>query len=149
MEHRTYDQVAQVAGLHNPLDLAEPMSRAERLHRWMKLLDAEPQRELRTLHETEYQPIPVREGMRSEDTAISVAFADPVLRAQGLAGDTYGDAKDFFGLSHSELHHVVCGCHSGWTMSARGAARRVEGLLPRSMRPGLFHRVKRALSDWP
>ena len=87
--------------------------------------------------------------MRTKDSAITVAFADPVLRAQGLAGDTYGDAKEFFGLSDPQLHHVICGCHSGWTMSARGAARRIERLLPRSMRPGVMHRIFRALTDWP
>lgn len=152
MEHRTHHQVARVAGLHDSLRLAElmsePMSRNERLHRWMKLLEAEPRRRLRTLYETEHQCAAVREGMRGEETAISVAFADPVLRAQGLRGDTYGNAKDFFGLSDPQLHHVVCGCHTGRTMRAGIAARRLEGFLPFSMRPGILHRIARALTGW-
>ena len=33
------------------------------------------------------------------NSPISVAFADPELRAAGLKGDTIGDAVEFFGLS--------------------------------------------------
>ena len=53
---------------------------------------------------------------RGDDTPLSIAFADPVLRAEGLADDSYGAAKRFFGLSDGQLHYVVCSCHCGATM---------------------------------
>lgn len=148
MEHRTHDEVARVAGLYSSSGLAEPMSREQRLNRWISLLEAEPRRRLETLRETEFHPIAARDALRGDDTAITVAFEDPVLRADGLAGDSYGDAKRFFGLSDLQLHHVVCGCHNGWAMSADTAARRLSAFLPNAMRPGLLRRVVRALTGW-
>ena len=64
--------------------------------------------------------------MRADDSPLSVAFSDPRLRAEGLAGDTIGDAAAFFGISERELHNIVCFCHSGETMSAETAAARVR-----------------------
>ena len=57
---------------------------------------------------------------------MSVAFNEPRLRAEGLAGDTIGDATAFFGISEMELHNILCFCHSGETMSAEMAAARVR-----------------------
>jgi hypothetical protein len=83
--------------------------------------------------------------MRSDNTVITVAFEDPRLRKEGLLGDTYGDAKRFFGLSDRQLHFVVCYCHSGLSMSAGTAARRLEAFIPKSRGPGLFRRAIQAL----
>jgi hypothetical protein len=63
--------------------------------------------------------------MREDDSPISVAFSDPVLRFQGMADDTYGEAKRFFDLTDRELHHILCHCHVGDTMSAGAAAARI------------------------
>jgi hypothetical protein len=49
-----------------------------------------------------------------------------VLRAAGLAGDTVGDAGEFFGLSHGQLHALLCFCHHGGTVSASTAAAQVR-----------------------
>jgi hypothetical protein len=61
-----------------------------------------------------------------------VAYEDPLLRAAGLRGDTIGDAADFFGLSHAQLHHLVCYCHHGSTMSPQATAAQVRGLTQRA-----------------
>ena len=57
---------------------------------------------------------------------------------EGLAGDTYGDAKRFFELSDWQLHDVVCHCHHGSEMTAKIAAQRIRrivggGGLPRML----------------
>jgi hypothetical protein len=120
------------------------MSREQRLLRWAELLRAQPERRLSTLHGTEYQPAAVRDAMREDESPISVAFADPMLRFQGLTGDTYGDAKRFFGLKDRELHHVLCYCHIGESMTAGSAAARITSIAaPPS---GIIGQAWRALS---
>ena len=69
--------------------------------------------------------------MRYVATPISVAFADPVLRAAGLKNDTYGEAKRFFEISDTALHDVLCYCHHGATMTAASAAERVRAIITR------------------
>ena len=66
--------------------------------------------------------------MRADDSPISVAFEDAVLRAEGLSDDTYGEATRFFDLSNRELHNIVCYCHLGRTMTAETAALRVSSI---------------------
>jgi hypothetical protein len=124
MEYKTSDELEQIAERHADV-AASTMSREQRLLRWAELLRADSERNLRTLHGTEYQTASVRDGMREDDSPISVAFADPVLRFQGMADDTYGEAKRFFDLTDRELHHILCHCHVGDTMSAGAAAARI------------------------
>ena len=67
--------------------------------------------------------------MRGDDTPISIAFRDPVLRASGMANDTFGEAKRFFELTDGQLHDVICYCHFGATLSASTAARNVRAII--------------------
>ena len=53
---------------------------------------ADPDRLLATLDEIEFKPKSVRRSMRADGSALSVAYADPVLRADGMASDRLGDA---------------------------------------------------------
>jgi hypothetical protein len=62
----------------------------------------------------------VRDALRGIDSPISVAFADPILRAAGPEDDTYGEAKRFFEITEGELHDVLCFCHHGDGMSTVG-----------------------------
>lgn len=149
MEHRTYDDVVQSAGLCRLERLAVPMERDDRLRRWIQLLEAEPQRALRTLQGTEFRPCQERDVMRCDNSVMAVAFEDPVLRTEGLTGDTYGRCKAFFGLSDQQLHYVVCHCHGGAAMSAQTAADRLTMCLPRSTQAGILRGVFRhATSLW-
>jgi hypothetical protein len=145
MKHQSYEKLADVAKLYSGDVSHEPMSQHDRMRRWVELLVAQPKRILQTLDGTEYWPITMRDAMRSDNTVITVAFEDPRLRAAGLRGDTYGDAKRFFGLSDRQLHFVVCYCHSGLSMSAGTAARRLEVFIPKSGESGLFRRAIQAL----
>ena len=124
MKHQTLEQIRAVATVHDGLR-PTGMSRRERLERWATLLEQHG-RTLRSLYETEFAPIGRRRAMRADESPLTVAFNDPMLRAEGLRGDTYGDAMDFFDLSDSEMHRITCYCHCGDTISARVVSGRVR-----------------------
>ena len=67
--------------------------------------------------------------MRGAGSPITVAFEDPILRAEGLKDDTYGEAKRFFEMTDLQLHEIVCHCHVGATMHASRAAHRVRAAI--------------------
>lgn len=146
MEHRACDDLAEVAKVYGTAWPGKSMSKEARLRRWRDLLRSEPNRILQTLFETEWQTIQARDAMRCDNSAITVAFEDPVLRAEGLAGDSYGDARRFFGLTNSQLHFALCYCYSGPAMSAGTAARRLERCIPQARPPGLLRRMLTALA---
>jgi len=129
MKYRTLDEIRQSGPLYQDSDLK--MSRRARLERWAALLEQHPE-PVSVLHETEYQPRPVRDTMRADGSALAVAFQDPLLRVQGLTGDTYGEAVRFFGLSDSEAHHILCYCHYCMTaVPASQTAARVRAIAGR------------------
>ena len=133
MEYKTLGQLAGEAEVsREPVLATTPMTKRERLERWAILLEREPDRRLSSVQEVEYGTRLKREGKRADDSALAVAFADPVLRAHGLASDQVGAAADFFELSHWEIHQVVCSCHYGRSMSAATAAMRVRAIARRA-----------------
>jgi hypothetical protein len=83
--------------------------------------------------------------MHSVGSPFSVAFDDPVLRAEGLTGDSYGDAKRFFELTDRQLHNIVCYCHLGASTSAEAAAGRVRAAVGGSGNPGVFGMLREAI----
>jgi hypothetical protein len=83
-----------------------------------------------------------RLALRDDDTPISVAFADPILRAAGMENDSYGEARRFFELSDEQLHGLVCFCHFGEHVSAAVIARRLRKMA--SYKPGGFFAQLRA-----
>lgn len=127
MEHKPLSQLGHVADL-KPAASRPALSKRERLDRWAELLERQPDRQLRTLDEIERQPEAVRLAMRADNSALTIAFCDPVLRADGLAGDRFGDAVAFFQITEHEAHIVLCSCHGGEAMRAEEAARRVRGI---------------------
>jgi hypothetical protein len=129
MEHRPLSELSSVADLKTSEDLKAPvLSKRERLDRWIELLEQEPDRELKTLDEIEWKPKAHRLAMRADESALAVAYSDPVLRRAGLRSDTFGDAVDFFQISEHEAHLVLCSCHGGESMRADEAARLVRGI---------------------
>ncbi len=126
MEHKTRDEIREVANILPSCLQPRPLSKRERLELWAESLEREGGRRLRTLYQIEYAPPAERAAGRSDDSPLGVAFNHPGLRAAGLAGDTIGDATAFFGISESELHNILCFCHYGETMSADVAAARVR-----------------------
>ncbi|UXN66290.1 hypothetical protein N8E89_24270 (plasmid) [Phyllobacterium sp. A18/5-2] len=123
MKHFAIDQLQTVAGIERE---TPPLSRNRRIERWAELLESIPDQRLATLQQTENLPPEARERIRVDGSPISVAFADPVLRAAGLQGDSYGEAKRFFQLTDYQLHRALCYCHFGGTVSAATAAHYVR-----------------------
>jgi hypothetical protein len=125
MKHHELTQLQTLAKVGRDYP-GQVLSREKRLLRWTELLEGNPERLLSTLQETEFKPASVRAAMRCDNSAISVAFNDPLLRAAGLGNDTYGEAKRFFELSDGQLHRIVCYCHFGMTVSAERTARYIR-----------------------
>ena len=121
MRHQTLDQLQTVADVGcDPIHL--PMTREQRLLRWAELLEQLKDRSIMALAGTEYASLAVRDTMRSSGSALSVAADDPILSAEGLKDDTYGEAKRFFEVSDMQLHDIACYCHVGALMPASRAA---------------------------
>ena len=133
MEHKSLDVLRNVADVHG----GEPrfLNRRERLERWAEILEREPQRRLKSLEEIELLPRERRPEHRVDNSPLTVAFQDPVLRAEGLASDRLGDAMTFFDLSERQAHRLLCSCMNGWSMEAGSAACNVRRLA--TARPGL------------
>jgi hypothetical protein len=126
MKHRPVHEIealAQIAQVEAPT-----LSRRERLQRWADLLSRNPHRQLQALSRVEFYAERERALMRAENTPISVAAADPVLREAGLRGDTLGDAQNFFELSATEAHYLLCDCHFAGQMNGEGVAQRIRAL---------------------
>jgi len=126
MEHRASAEFKGLADVIRP----QGLSKEELLERWALALEKRKGAHLRTLRETEYKPVMEQLALRQENSPLSVAFDDPVLRSAGLKDHTFGEVARFFGLSHEQLHDVVCYCHFGETVVAEVVAacvRRLSG----------------------
>ena len=134
MEYKKLDEIRDVADILPSWLGTRPLTKCERLERWAEALEREGRRRLKTLFEIEYVPRAERAALRADDSPLSVAFRDPQLRAEGLAGDTVGDAVTFFGIGEMQLHNILCFCHHGETMSAASAAVRVRAAAVRAER---------------
>ena len=141
MEQYALDQLKNIAKVSTTCKRLE-LTRRERLERWAESLEHSPRPFLTTLHETEYKPIADRLALRDDGTPLSVAFADPILRAAGMENDSYGEAKRFFELSDEQLHDLVCFCHFGEQVSAAVIARRLRKMA--NYNPGGFFAQLRA-----
>ena len=139
MQHQRLDQLRAHAVVAEAPVL---MTREQRLRRWADLLGRVGSQPLNPLRWVEFYAESERRRLRRDGSPIALALADPVLRAQGLSGDTLGDAQLFFGLSDDEAHALLCDCHYQGTLTGRSAARRVRGLA----REGVFGWMMRAFS---
>jgi hypothetical protein len=132
MEHKTLEEIRDVADIQPSWLDRRPITKCERLERWAEVLERQGGRRLKTLYEIEYLPRAERAVLRADNSPLSVAFADTQLRGEGLAGDTVGEAIAFFGVSEMEMHRILCFCHHGETMSADAAAARVRAAAVRA-----------------
>jgi hypothetical protein len=127
MQHRS---VERIAGEADVLTVAS-LSQRDRLERWAEVLERQPAH-LRAIPDVEHGGRRERDARRVDHSPLTVAYEDPMLRAAGLRGDTIGDAAAFFGLSHAQLHHLVCYCHYGLTMDPQATAAQVRALTQRA-----------------
>jgi hypothetical protein len=127
MKYATPEQLRATAELHDQ-PLATRMDRSARLTRWADILEEEPRRLLRSLAEMEFVSKAERPFMRADESALTVAFQDPLFRELGLKSDRLGDAMEFFDLSEHDAHVLLCSCHNGYVAKASTIAGRVRGM---------------------
>lgn len=125
MKHVPLGSLEGFAGL----TLADrPMTQRERLNRWAEVLEKEPDRRLRPLLRVELYAERERDLLRGDETPLALAYADPVMRADGLSSDRLGDARTYFGLGGGDIHALVCDCRYQGRMRASDVARRLRAL---------------------
>ena len=133
MNYQTIDHTKQIAEIL-PIETLPSVPCSERLKRWAGQLEQQMNGKLQLLCGTEFASSVRRTALRQEHSPLSVAFADPILRAHGLAGETYGHARCFFGIRDRTLHEIVCYCHYSSSVApgadiairVRRAAQRAE-----------------------
>lgn len=121
MEHKHLDQLRSVADVQ-----PRHLTRQERIQRWIDILERNPTRRLNSLGEIEYKPPAERALIREDNSPLTVAYEDPVLRADGLASDRLGDAMRYFELSDGQAHYALCSCLGGRTMESSSFAQRLR-----------------------
>jgi hypothetical protein len=131
MEHQWMAQLGDIADVSRVG--TELLTPKERLERWAALLDRQPDRRLSTLGEIELAPRSERPHMRVDNSPLTVAFEDPVLRANGLKSDNLGDALSFFEITEGDAHYILCSCMNGSTMTGKQAAKRVRSISGRTV----------------
>ncbi|MDP2355910.1 MAG: hypothetical protein Q8M31_07590 [Beijerinckiaceae bacterium] len=124
MEHKSAHELRAVAEVSPTPPL--PLDRNGRLNRWAEILERDPDRRVNLVHELEFATRAAQAQMRANDSALSLAYADPLFRSLGLNGDRVGDGQTFFGLSDSQTHRLLCSCLHGEAMRAGDAARLVR-----------------------
>ena len=129
MEHKPLAKLQTIADVKIAEPTA-PMSREQRLQRWIEVLEANANRQLRPLYQIEYLSAQERREYCSNSSPLVIAYEDSVLRAEGLKSDRVGDCLAFFQITERQVHHAFCSCHVGSTFSARDAAARLRHLLP-------------------
>jgi hypothetical protein len=101
------------------------MSRRERLERWARVLERHDG-PVKPFFGIEHLPRGERRALRGEQTPLAVAFADPVLRAEGLKGDSLGEVMGFFELTERQAHRLFCDCHYLGAMTPNAVAGRLR-----------------------
>ena len=148
MEYKPLVELQATADVTFP-ETRIPLTREQRLERWMELLRADPERKLRSLHEIEHLSVASRRECRAENSPLTVAYKDSTLRSAGLNSDRVGDCTDFFELSDKQMHHAFCSCHVGARLTGSAAADRLRHVMRRdafrrSLTSGLWSRIRRA-----
>ena len=116
-------------GLDPSASLGTPhMSKSERLHRWAESLELREQLQLEAFDDATPR-IYGGFSTQADNSPLTVAFEDWVFQAEGLRGDALGTALAFFDLSKGEMQRIIgCSDHSGRTIPAAAAAKRVRAL---------------------
>ena len=128
MEHKPLSELEAIADVERAETVF--MTRQQRVQRWIEVLAAQPNRLLRPLYEIEYCAPGDRRGCRADNSPLSVAYDDRVLRAQGLQSDRVGDCMDFFAITEHQVHYAFCSCHVGSSFKSKETANRLRRLLP-------------------
>lgn len=89
-----------------------------RLRRWADVIDAWAKTRkahvvrLPARHGLEYAPVEMLPDIRWPGSPMELAYNDPILRADGLGGDSMKHSMDYFEVTQMDLHGFACDCHS-------------------------------------
>lgn len=145
MEHRTFEDLQKLA---TTLPIHGTMSRRQRLERWAMVLEEAPERPLKLLRQVEYLSAAMRASMRADGSPLELAFADPVLRQNGLTGDTLGEAESFFSLSGRHVHYLLCDCYFQGSVNAGLVASRIRAVARRPTPAERWDAICRTVRAW-
>lgn len=143
MEQRTIAEVAKTAQVFSTAEAARALRR-ERLERLARLLEAH-NGPVQMLTQIEYLRRAERLLLRHDGSPLTIAYNDPVFRAQGLAGDRLGDAMAFFSIDDREAHHLFCDCHYRAGVSSNVIASQVRSVAQRPTMGEVWTKVTRAI----
>jgi hypothetical protein len=145
MEQRTIAEVAKSAQVFSKTAEAARALRRERLERFARLLEAH-NGPVQMLTQIEYLRRAERMLLRRDGSPLTIAYNDPVFRAQGLASDRLGDAMTFFALDDRQAHHLFCDCHYRTGVSSQVIATQVRAVAQRPTAGEVWRKVRGAIS---
>lgn len=122
------------------------MTRRERLERWADILEKKSG-PIAALRQIEYLSNDMRRAYRDPNSPLTVAYEDPILRDDGLGGDTLGEVSDYFEMTNEDTHRLLCDCHYNGTMTGPGLAARLRHYARRGDRSGLWERAQAVFSS--
>ena len=143
MEQRTIAEVAKSAQVFSTAETARAMRR-ERLERLARLLE-DHNGPVQMLTQIEYLRRAERLLLRRDGSPLTIAYNDPVFRAQGLAGDRLGDAMTFFTLDDRDAHHLFCDCHYRTGVSSQVIATQVRAVAQRPTIGEMWLKARQAI----
>lgn len=145
MKHHKPEQLIEKAAPVPSAEVTVRMTRKQRLERWAAVLESH-KGSLNALRQIEYLSPADRRAYRGDNTPLSAAFNDPVLRNEGLSSDRLGDAMDFFELTNEDAHRLMCDCHYHGTMTGTGLAARVRYHASRQQKASMWDRAQAIFS---
>jgi hypothetical protein len=150
MEHKSLEQLRDRAAVVELEKRVAPSPRELRRMRLKRLAEVLAQHAgpVTLLTRIEYLPEQDRLPLRIENSPLEIAYRDPVLRGQGLAGDRLGDGITFFDLSPAEAHYLLCDCHYSGMITGDMIAARARSVANRASIGEMFAKLGGALRQW-
>ena len=128
MEHKPLVELQAIADVQSS-ETQTPLTHGQRLERWIALLQADPGRKLRSLHEIEHLSAACRRECRAENSPLTVAYEDPILRLAGLKQRPCRRLHRVFEMTDKQMHHAFCSCHVGASLTGQEAAERLRHVM--------------------
>jgi len=148
MKYRTLTEIAGSARVSRAAGIPPRARRRERLERLAALLDGH-QGPIRLLARIEYLSAEQRARLRADPSPLTIAFKDPIFRAEGLKSDRLGDAMDFFALSEGQAHHLLCDCHYADAVTPAMIAARARAVARKPTLSEVWDKVCRVVMRRP
>jgi hypothetical protein len=148
MRHHTVEDLRPVAKITTFIPLTTWELRRSRLLRWAQLIE-ESRTPVRLFHQLEFLEPAHRFGLQSLDSPVSVAFADRDFKVQGIRGDDYASALEFFSVTEHEAHQILCDCHyAGHRPTPGMIASRVRAVANKRPFAERVQKVMSTLRSW-